>query len=175
MFLKLGITSFGASTSEVIIENISEKKGWLSLDNIRSGIAVAGLSPGPFHINLVMNLGYQLCGFRGLLLSLSGFILPSFILAYLLAVYMTSDAFTGFLKANPGILTGVLAGISGLLINSIIKLSRGAINSFATLAFTLFLSGLLLIFHIPFISAIIGAGIIFWIIYSLRNFKKGRG
>jgi len=70
MFLKLGITSFGASTSEVIIENISEKKGWLSLDNIRSGIAVAGLSPGPFHINLVMNLGYQLCGFRGLLLSL---------------------------------------------------------------------------------------------------------
>jgi chromate transporter len=175
-FLKIGTFAFGASTNEIIINIIVFKLRWLSLANVREGITIAGLSPGPFHINLIMHLGFRLRGLRGQICALLGFVLPSFILVYSVATFVFSGNFMNFISNNPGIITGTLAGICGLLISAIIKLGKGTIDSIYSVIIIIALVAITKVFHLTFIILIIGSGSIYMILKLIlrKKFKKFR-
>jgi len=164
VFFKTGLISFGASASEVIIENIVEKKRWMTLDEIREAITLSGLCPGPFHVNLVIYLGYTLSGKYGALIAMAGFILPSAIIGTLLASALLSESTVEFLHSNPGIMLGILASVSGILLNAIRKLSKGQFDSIDKIALLVISIFVFYNFKIPFIAGVLGSGIIYMLI-----------
>ncbi len=168
-FLKIGSTSFGASTSEIIIEVLVEKKRWLTIDTTRECLSMSGLAPGPFHVNFVINLGYRLKGVPGMCTALIGFALPSFIVANLLWILFSMDNTMHFIKENPGIINGIVAGIAGFLVNAIFKLSKGVITSSYFVLYIAFLVLLMLLFKFSFFGIIIGSGILFIILNIFRE------
>lgn len=172
-FLKIGVQAFGAATGEVIIENLVERERRLEITDIRDGIAIAGLAPGPFHLNLVMNLGFNLGGLSGMLAALTGYILPSFLLACLAAILLSGGIIDHLLTERPGILRGLLAGIAGLLFNAILKLSRGIVVSNAALATVVLLPFLITRYQPPFALVIVGSGLIFVVVHFLRRRPGG--
>ena len=158
-FLKIGATAFGSATSEVLIEELVEGRRWLTMEQFQSGIALAGLSPGPFHLNLVMNLGYQLRGFRGMGLSVIGFILPSFLLVLGIAYSLTTDSVSSFLQNHPGVIAGLVAGTAGLLATAIRKLWVRSAPSFTSSFVVIILAALVFWLDIPFIVVILLSGV----------------
>ena len=166
-FLKIGIFSFGAATTEVIIENIVERKKLLTLDKVRDGIAIAGLSPGPFHINLVLHLGYRLRGVKGMMVALFSFIIPSIIVGIILSLLLLNEEIFSMLNDNPGIVRGVIATIAGILANAIIKLSVGQLKYWAENIIVLICLVSIVVLNLPFI-AIILSGALLYLFYRTK-------
>lgn len=76
---KIGFTSFGggAVSQYLIQEGFIYKRKWLSAEEYANIIAMSQIAPG---INLIANailIGKRLAGWRGILVSLVGFVLPS--------------------------------------------------------------------------------------------------
>jgi len=166
-FLKVGLLSFGAATTEVIIENIVERKKHLDIDAVREGIAIAGLSPGPFHINLVLNLGYRLGGFKGMVIALLGFIFPSLVIGIIISLFFLNQTIFDFLNKNPGIVRGVIATVAGILANAIIKLSVGQLKYWAENIIVLVCLVAIVVLNLPFII-IIMSGAIMYLVYRTK-------
>jgi len=169
VFLKIGISSFGASTSETVIEYIGQKKKWLVISQLREAIAVSGLCPGPFHINFVMAVGLKLRGTSGQLAALLGFIFPAFIILIFVAEFFFSSSVYELLSASDGISKGLVAAICGLLINSILKIGRGAVQTKTEAAAVLIILSLFIVYKISFILAILGATVFFLLLELLRT------
>ena len=161
LFLRVGFTAFGAATSEVIIKELVERRGWVNLEEFKESLAMVGLLPGPFHINLVMSLGFRLLGLRGQMAALMGFILPSFILASLLITLISFDEPLAFLKGNPGVLKGMLAAVTALLAGALLKLARGLERRPVNVVLLLLLLGGLWVFELSFALVILGGGLLY--------------
>jgi len=65
--------------------DLVERRGWLSDEDYRQGLALAQLSPGPLAAQLAMYLGWVRGGIRGATLVAAAFILPSFVMVLALA------------------------------------------------------------------------------------------
>jgi len=172
IFLKIGAFSFGASATEVIIEAFTEKNKQLTLEDIRSGIAIAGLSPGPFHVNLVLHLGFRLRGLTGMVVALTGFLLPSLILAVFIGIFLLNNEVYTFLKENSGIVYGVIAAISGILANAILKLSANREDGWSSPLIILVAIVLLIVYDVPFLAIIVGSGLTYLAIRMVTELKS---
>ncbi|MES0488596.1 MAG: chromate transporter [Leptospirales bacterium] len=175
-FLKIGSYSFGAATGEVLIENLVERKKWMSLEKLREAYAVAAFAPGPYHVNIVVNLGYQLRGISGMLLSVAGFVLPSLFIAAGIAAMLYQPGVAAFFMENHGILMGLQAGIAGLLLNATIKLGEDIITGkteTAILLFLLFVMGAGKLFSdgVSFFVIILAGAVITYAIPVVRKIR----
>jgi len=89
-FAKIGLFTFGGGYAMIpVIEEICvEKKKWLSHDDMMNVIVVAESTPGPIAINCATFAGYQQAGFVGALATTLGIILPSFIIVFLISLFL---------------------------------------------------------------------------------------
>lgn len=100
-FFKIGAFTFGGGYAMLsLLENeFVEKKGWLTKDEFLDMIAIAESTPGPVAINSATFIGYKTAGVLGSALSTLGVVLPSFIIIYIISLFL--DAFLSFtLVAN---------------------------------------------------------------------------
>ena len=157
-FLAVGTQAFGAATADVVIRNIIERRGWLAMDDLGEALAQSALLPGPFHINLIMNLGWRLAGLPGQLIALAAFTLPSFLLACLVAALIGTPIFVGVLGAHDGLRTGMVAAVCALVLDAALRLSRGL--SVPWWAWPVLVGASLILFHfrIPLVLVILGSG-----------------
>lgn len=160
-FLAIGLQGFGTAIADVLVRSLCERRGWLTIATLRERMALVGLLPGPFHINLVMALGYGLGGWRGQLLAIIGFCLPSFVLACIVAAVISLPTVGAFLMAHPGVLTGMLAAIAALVLEAAFRLGRDLLGSMASLCVLLALVLSLLYLRLPPFAAIVGLGVLF--------------
>jgi len=172
LFSWMGIQSFSSGTLLVLMKNLNEKNKYLSEKKMKECITLAGLIPGPYHINLVLGLGFQMAGFRGLISALLGFTLPSFLLAVLTVQVISHESVILFLEAYPGIIRGMTASIAGLLGAAIFKFSKNIIVSQYSWILTFFLFLLLYMFQPPFILIIFATGILFAVLQGRFSFMK---
>lgn len=147
-FAKIGFFTFGGGYAMIAtMENICvERKQWITHDEMMYVTVIAESTPGPIAINCATYVGYQKAGFTGAVITTFGIVLPSFLVIYLISVFLDNfleiqviaSAFRG-IKIAVGILI-LDAGIT-----MVKKMRRGALPTvilvcafLATLAIDIF-------------------------------------
>lgn len=112
-FAKIGMFTFGGGYAMIsIIENTCvERKKWISHEEMMHMTVLAESTPGPIAINCATFTGYKKAGFLGALAATIGMVVPSFVVIYLIALFLDNfleltiiaNAFKG-IKVAVGIL-----------------------------------------------------------------------
>ncbi len=89
-FAKIGLFTFGGGYAMIanIREEVVEKRGWLTEDELLEMITIAESTPGPIAINLATYAGYKKRGFLGSVSATVGVILPSVAIIYLISLFL---------------------------------------------------------------------------------------
>lgn len=132
-FAKIGLFTFGGGYAMIaIIENLCvEQKKWMTHDEMMDIAVIAESTPGPIAINTATHVGYKRAGVAGALTATVGMVLPSFIIIYLISMFLEqfmeitiiANAFQG-IKIGVGLLI-FDAGLKMMKKMSAKKLSRG--------------------------------------------------
>lgn len=112
-FAKIGLFTFGGGYAMIsIIENhCVERKKWITHDEMMNMTVIAESTPGPIAVNCATFTGYKKAGFIGALVATFGMVLPSFVVIYLISMFLDNfleitiiaNAFKG-IKVAVGIL-----------------------------------------------------------------------
>src|SRR6266536_6660839 len=141
-FLRLGTFGFGGpiALAGYMQRDLVEERHWVSKADYLEGLAFSQLSPGPLAAQLAMYIGWLRAGFIGATLVGIAFILPSFLMAMVLAALYVHF---GSLPWIQGMLYGIGAAVIAIIARSAIKLVRGTVGKdwllwgiFAALAIT---------------------------------------
>ena len=157
-YLRVGAYALNAAASEVLLEQVVEKRRWIAVDEFGRLMSLATLIPGPYHVNLVILTGYALGGFYAGLVAVAAFILPGFMLAWIAANVLSLEVVQRWLQDHAGITTCMLAAASGLVLCIIVKLGQRTLPGRAHWALVFALAALLWTFRLPFALAIVGGG-----------------
>ena len=136
-FFKIGLFTFGGGYAMIplIQREASEKRDWISQNEILDVIAIAESTPGPIAINAATYIGYKVGKFWGSVFATLGIVLPSFGIILLISTF-----YEQFMK-----LTFMTAIFKGLRIGVIILLFRAFFKLAKSFKFNLFSIILLLI------------------------------
>lgn len=112
-FAKIGLFTFGGGYAMIsmIENNCVERKQWITHDEMMNVTVLAESTPGPISINCATFTGYKKAGFLGALSATIGVILPSFVIIFLISLFLDNfleitiiaNAFKG-IKVAVGIL-----------------------------------------------------------------------
>lgn len=89
-FAKIGLFTFGGGYAMIsMIENACvEKKQWIAHEDMMNVTVIAESTPGPIAINCATFVGYRQKGFAGALFATLGIVLPSFVIIYLISMFL---------------------------------------------------------------------------------------
>lgn len=141
-FLRLGTFGFGGpiALAGYMQRDLVEQRHWVSKSDYLEGLAFSQLSPGPLAAQLAMYIGWLRAGVVGATLVATTFILPSFLMALLVAALYVHF---GSLPWIQGMFYGIGAAVIAIIARSAIKLVRGTVGRdwllwtiFAVLAIT---------------------------------------
>ena len=141
-FLRLGTFGFGGpiALAGYMQRDLVEERQWVSNSDYLEGLAFSQLSPGPLAAQLAMYIGWLRAGFIGATLVAVAFILPSFLMAVVLAALYVHF---GSLPWIQGMFYGIGAAVIAIIARSALKLVRGTVGKdwllwaiFAALAIT---------------------------------------
>ncbi len=141
-FLRLGTLGFGGPIALAghMQKDLVEERRWVSKQDYLEGLAFSQLSPGPLAAQLAMYLGWVRAGALGATLVGIAFILPSFLMALVLAALYVHF---GSLPWIQGMFYGIGAAVIAIIVRSAIKLVRTTVGRdwllwtiFAVLAIT---------------------------------------
>ena len=116
-FFKIGLFTFGGGYAMIpIIENICvERKQWITHEDMMQVTVIAESTPGPIAINCATYVGYKKRGFPGAVAATLGVVLPSFLLIYIISMYL--DSFLEFtVIANA--FKGIKIAVGVLIVNA---------------------------------------------------------
>lgn len=112
-FAKIGLFTFGGGYAMISLIEYTcvEKKGWITHEDMMDITVIAESTPGPIAINCSTFVGYRQRGFAGAVVATVGMILPSFVIIYLISMFLDhfleitliANAFRG-IKTAVGIL-----------------------------------------------------------------------
>ena len=134
-FFRIGAFTFGGGYAMVplIKAEASEKKHWITDEDMLDIVAIAESTPGPIAINSATFVGYKTAGVLGSACATLGVVLPSFIIIAILgAVLDKFSALTPVKYAFFGIRAGVLALIIKALIGMFKKCPKRPLKSIKT-------------------------------------------
>lgn len=89
-FGKIGLFTFGGGYAmiSIIEHNCVERKKWITHDEMMDVTVIAESTPGPIAINCATFTGYKTAGFFGALAATLGVALPSFVIIYLISMFL---------------------------------------------------------------------------------------
>lgn len=91
VFFFIGIYNFGGGYAMVplIISQVVEKYGWITLDEFINFLTISQVTPGPIAINLATFIGYTVGnGILGAIVTTFAVVLPSFIIISMIVFFM---------------------------------------------------------------------------------------
>ncbi|MEI8026802.1 MAG: chromate efflux transporter [Pseudomonadota bacterium] len=127
VFLKLGATSFGGPAVHIAMmeEDLVRRRSWISKEDFLDLLGATQLIPGPNSTEMAIHIGYKTAGWRGLLVAGVCFILPAFLIVWLLAfLYVQLGDVPKFHDVFLGIKPVVLA----VVVQAMSSLSRTALK-----------------------------------------------
>ena len=126
-FLRLGTFGFGGpiALAGYMQRDLVEQRCWVSKSDYLEGLAFSQLSPGPLAAQLAIYIGWLRAGFMGATLVGSAFILPSFLMALVLAALYVHF---GSLPWIQGMFYGIGAAVIAIIARSAIKLVRTTVG-----------------------------------------------
>ncbi len=121
-FFKIGAFTIGGGYAMIplIQREIVDEQHWLEEEEFLNMIALAQAAPGVIAVNSAIFLGYRLDGWRGLILSVLGAILPSFVIILLIAMAFRNIREIPQVEA---VMKGVRPAVVGLLAAAVIRMA----------------------------------------------------
>src|SRR5262245_63154496 len=122
-FLRLGTFGFGGPIAlcGYMQRDLVERRGWISPEDYKQGLALAQLAPGPLAAQLAIYLGWVRGRVLGATLVAFAFVLPSFVMVLVLsALYVRY----GGLSWMQGAFYGIGAAVIAIIGRSAWKLVR---------------------------------------------------
>ena len=157
-YLQIGLTAFGFTMLQKVVQLVVQKKRWLTREQADHGLALVQLYPGPIMVDFTAYVGYRLRGVKGALVAVVGFVLPSFALMIALsAVYFA----TGNIAFVHALFIGLDALVVGIVLNLTIDFGQRALKgpvqaTLAVIAFAVMLFGVSALLSI-LIALVVGA------------------
>lgn len=89
-FFKIGLFTFGGGYAmlSLIEHEATEKKKWLTSEELLDIFAIAESTPGPVAINTATYVGYKQAGVAGSAGATFGVVLPSFIIIFIISMFI---------------------------------------------------------------------------------------
>lgn len=106
-----------------IIENeVTRKRKWISEIEILDIIAISETTPGPIAVNTATYVGYKVGGIWGSIIATLGLSIPSFVIIFIISYFYKDFMQSQVIQAA---FKGLKIGVIILLLNAVIKLSKG--------------------------------------------------
>lgn len=140
-FARVGVMTFGGGYAmlPILQREIVEKKGWATEDQLADYYAVGQCTPGIIAVNTATFVGQSQAGLLGGVLATLGVVFPSIVIITTIAAFLK-----GFMdiEAVGHAFNGVRAGVTALILVSVIKLFKGAVKDWPTRIIYLVVLGL---------------------------------
>ena len=155
-----------------------EQKKWISHDDMMNITVIAESTPGPIAINCATFVGYKQKGFIGALVATLGMILPSFLIIYLISLFLDNFLEIAWIaNAFKGIKIAVGILILDAGINMIIKMKKKKLFPMIVISCTFVAMLLINIFSWNFssISLILIAAVLGLVTFMIQNGSEKKG
>lgn len=128
-FAKIGVSTFGGGYAMLpILQNeIVEKRGWATDEELMDYYAVGQCTPGIIAVNTATFIGYRYAGIIGGILTTLGVIFPSIVIITIIAAFMTNFADLSVVKHA---FNGIRACVCVLIFDSVFKLGKKSLKDF---------------------------------------------
>lgn len=89
-FAKIGLFTFGGGYAmiAVIEDSCTDRKKWITHDEMMNIAVIAESTPGPIAINAATYVGFLQAGFWGAVSATLGIVLPSFAIIYIISMFL---------------------------------------------------------------------------------------
>ena len=130
-FAKVGVMTFGGGYAMLPImqRELVENKGWASEDQLADYYAVGQCTPGIIAVNTATFVGYSQAGVAGGIFATLGVMFPSIVIIVVIAAFLRSFM---HLEVVSHAFNGIRAGVTALILASVIKLFKGAVKDVPT-------------------------------------------
>lgn len=174
VFLYVGLTSFGGSSSAWMHREIVERRKLMDDDAFMTGLTIAQVLPGANPVNMSLYLGMQLRGRWGAVLAVIGMVFPAFCVILVLGFLYRSFGHLHFVQIILGGMAAV--GIGATLALGVKAASRRAMHKIVPVmlaSITFITVGLLRWPMVPVVIALVPASIA--LAYVMEKRKAGNG
>lgn len=158
-YLKIGTFTLGGGYAMIplIQREVVDRRGWIDEEEFLNMIALAQAAPGIIAVNSAIFVGYRIYGWRGLIATLLGAILPSFCIILAIAI-----VFSDFreLPAVEAVFRGIRPAVVALIAAPLIKMARAAKISWLTAIIPIVTALLIWLVRVNPVLIILGAIII---------------
>lgn len=163
-FLKMGMFTFGGGYAmlPILESEVVQKKGWISMEEMMDFYALGQVFPGIIALNMANFIGYRQRGRRGALAAVSGFVLPSIIIIFIIYNFIRNFS---DLEIVQHAFVGIRLAVGALILNTIIKMIKKGVVDALTLVLCAVCFVMLFVFKLhPVIPIVSGAlvGLMFY-------------
>jgi chromate transporter len=175
VFLKTGCFGFGGPMGvfSLLQEQLVDRKKILTNKDFLEGAVLGDILPGPVTMDIVTYTGYKLRGWLGAVFSTLMFLLPSFILMIILAMFYDTYANISHISTA---LKFSGAAVTALIISVALKLGQKEIRDYCSAGILVFSFVSSIIFKLNILIVVLGAGIAGILLYvlpsTLRRYSK---
>lgn len=126
-FARIGAFTFGGGYAmlPLIEREVVVKKGWATMDEVVDYFAIGQCTPGIIAVNTATFIGYKRKGIPGGILATFGLVLPSFVIISIIAAGLENFADAPAVRHA---FAGIRVAVGALILDSVIKLAKGAIK-----------------------------------------------
>ncbi len=123
-FVKIGLFAIGGGMATLpFLQELSETKGWYSVEMLADMIAVSESTPGPIGINMATFAGFHAGGVLGGITATLSLVLPSVVICILVAKVLDKFNENKYVKSVFDILRPVVVGLISAAGYQIFKIS----------------------------------------------------
>jgi chromate transporter len=169
-FLKLGCVIFGGGYAmiPVVDRELIRKRAWITMDEVMDYYTIAQITPGIIAVNLSTFIGYKRKGPLGGVLATVGVVLPGVTMIMVIAFFLTNFA---DIPAVQHAFTGIRVAVGALILDTVIKLVKGAFNDIKAILIYVIAFALSAVWSASPVLLVVAAGAAGLVIYR----PKGQG
>ena len=125
-FARVGVCTFGGGYAmlPILQREVVEKKGWATEDELADYYAVGQCTPGIIAVNTATFVGFKAKKTLGGILATLGVVFPSIVIIGVIAAFLRQFAQIEWVAHA---FAGVRACVCALILNSLLKLVKGAV------------------------------------------------
>ena len=130
-YLKIGTFTIGGGyvMLSMIEREIVDRKGWIDREEFMNMIALAQAAPGLIAVNSAIFIGWRIGGWRGVIATVLGAVLPSFLI--ILAIAMVFQSYKD-LPAVEAVFKGIRPAVVALIAAPLCRMAVSAKITWAT-------------------------------------------
>ena len=130
-YLKIGTFTIGGGyvMLSMIEREIVDRKGWIDREEFMNMIALAQAAPGLIAVNSAIFIGWRIGGWRGVIATVLGAVLPSFLI--ILAIAMVFQNYKD-LPAVEAVFKGIRPAVVALIVAPLCRMAVSAKITWAT-------------------------------------------